>query len=420
MRLSTSQIFDAGTRGIRGNQYDLFRLQNQLSTGRRVLTPQDDPVAASQALIYSQSKGVYEQYLTNQGDAKSKLGLLETQLSSVGDVLDNVRERLVQAGNTTLSDADRKYIAKELEARFSELMGIANTQDGNGNYLFSGYQGSVRPFSVNSTGADYYGDEGQRLLQVGHSRQVPTNVSGAELFLAIPNGNGNFATATGGNTGGGFNQGTGIIDQGSVTNYGNWKSAVNAGNDDLEIRFAVAAGVTTYEIYGPGNTLLKAAQPFVEGQSIALGDDVPTDFGASVSISGAPANGDTFRIRASTGEDMFTTLRNAISTLSNGISSTGSTSTEYVNDLAGILQNVDQALENVNNLRSTVGTHLRELDSLTSSAEDVKFQYDVALSELQDLDYTKAITDLSRKQLQLEAAQISFKQTSQLSLFSIL
>lgn len=426
MRISTSQIFDFGAKGIGQNQYDLFKLQNQLSTGRKVLTPEDDPIASAQALVLSQSQQLAGQYIKNQDDAKGKLSVLEGNLVGVGDLLQSVRERLVQAGNTTLSNADRNYIAQELEARFSELMGLANTQDGAGNYLYSGYKSEVKPFAVAPGGAAYYGDEGLRMLQVDASRQLPTNLSGSEVFERIREGNGTFVTATSGNLGGGINQGSGVIDQGSVTNLSAWNAAVDAGYGDLEIRFSVAAGTTTYEIYDvSSNTSLSGApQTFTPGQSITLAKlTAPAqDFGASVVLSGAPANGDKFTVTQSANQSIFETLRSAVTLLNGGIGSVagGNSSTEFANDLAGVLQNIDQALENVNKSRSTVGSYLKEIDALANTNEDRQLQYATSLSELQDLDYTKAITDMSKKQLQLQAAQLSFKQTSQLSLFSIL
>ena len=136
-------------------------------------------------------------------------------------------------------------------------------------------------------------------------------------------------------------------------------------------------------------------------------------------LSGQPANGDTFTIVPSTNQSIFTTLRSAIDTLITGISG-AYTSTEYSNRLAESLGGIDQALENVNKVRAGIGSSLKELDSLTNSGEDMKLQYAASLSALQDLDYTQAITDISQKKMQLEAAQLAFKQISQLSLFSIL
>lgn len=425
MRVSTSQIFDSGARGIGKNQFDLYKLQNQLSTGRKVLTPEDDPIAAAQALVLTQSKGVSSQFLKNQDDAQGKLGIVESQLTSLGDLLQNVRERVVQAGSTTLSNPDRNFIAQELEARFSEMMGIANAQDGAGNYLFSGYQGAVRPFSANTAGAFYAGDDGERLLQVETSRQIPTNISGSDLFENVRNGNGTFVTSTGTVV----NQGTGVIDQGSVNNLSNWNSALsNTGlwtanhTGEMEVRFSVAAGVTSYSLYAVGNPVaVNGPNTFTPGQSISLVNGVD-DLGVSVTIEGAPANGDSFLVKPSTNQSIFTTLRSTIAMLTQGIGSlaSGNGSTEFVNDLAGNLMNIDQALENVSKMRATVGSHLKEIDALANAGEDMQLQFASSLSLLQDLDYTKAITEMSNKKLQLEAAQLSFKQTSQLSLFSIL
>ena len=132
MRISTSQIYDAGALNIQRNQSALYKLQNQLSTGRRVLTPEDDPVAAAQALIVTQSQAVNAQQVENQGNASSQLGLVDSQLSSLTDLLQNVRERVVQAGSTgTLNDSDRRMIATELESRLGEMLGLANSQNGS-------------------------------------------------------------------------------------------------------------------------------------------------------------------------------------------------------------------------------------------------------------------------------------------------
>ena len=152
MRISTNQIYDAGALGIQRNQSALYKLQNQLSSGRRVLTPEDDPVAAAQALIVTQTRDVNAQHIKNQGNASGQLGLLDNQLSSLTDLLQNVRERVIQAGNTgTLTNSDRQTIATELESRLGEMLGIANSRNGSGDYLFSGYQGATLPFAIDAS-----------------------------------------------------------------------------------------------------------------------------------------------------------------------------------------------------------------------------------------------------------------------------
>ena len=435
MRISTAQIFDSGTRGIGRNQSDLYRLQNQMSSGRKMLTPSDDPVASSQALILTQSKEVSAQFLRNQDTAKGQLGVVDAQLTALDDLMQNVRDKIIQAGNTTLSNADRGFIAQDLEASFSQLMGIANAQDGTGSFLFSGYQGSVKPFSVSDTGADYAGDDGQRLVQVDASRQMATSIPGSELFEKVRNGNGTFVTSNGGSVLGGINRGSAIIDKGSVNNQALWNQAINSpGFSDISIRFFVDAGVTSYRLYDDvGSEISTTAAtpapglPFPPPNGvIAINKTTTTplpaqDFGVSVVVQGSPSDGDRFVISPSTDQSIFTTLRNTINTLSQGIStSAGTTSTEYSNNLSANLVNIDQAMGSILDVRTTIGSRLNEIESLSDSAADLQLQYATSLSALQDLDYAKAISEMAQKQLQLEAAQLSFKQISQLSLFSIL
>lgn len=432
MRISTAQIYNAGNRGISGNQVDLFKLQNQMSTGRRMLTPSDDPVASAQALVLTQSKEVSAQYLRNQDEAQNRLGMLEGQISAVGELMQYVRETVVKAGNATLNNVDRGFIAKDLEGRFSELIGMANAQDGTGSYLFSGYQGAVRPFDVTVAGANYAGDEGQRLAQVEASRQISTSVSGGALF---GRGNGAFVTESG------SNQGSASIDKGSLDSLNAWKQGVSAAGlwyvdntdpanpvnhaGEIEIRFVDVAGVINYELTALDSitgleSVIDGPTVFTSGQPIPLVNG-GTDLGASVTISGAPAVGDTFSVNPSTEQNVFTTLRNTINMLTEGISSAaGATSTDYANKLAANLVSIDKAMENILNVHTSVGTRLNELDSLANAGADLQLQYESSLSTLQDLDYAKAISDMAQKQMQLEAAQLSFKQISQLSLFSIL
>lgn len=441
MRLSTNQIFDTGSLGVTRNQGDLFKLQNQMSTGRRVLTPQDDPVAAAQALVVTQTKSMNEQFIENQGNAESQLRAVDGQLGALTELLQNVRERAVQAGNGVLTPADKQYIASELQARLDELVGLGNSTDGTGEYLFSGFQGGNRPFSIDGTTGDigYYGDSGLRMLQVEPRRQMGTNIPGDELFMRVKTGNGTFQTATGGNfvTPGTVNQGTAKMDGGSVSDVNQWRNAMTtvpwsnpANSGDLRVVFSVTGATTTYQIYdnsvpGAPVPLLAAPAAFTPGQAIPLQKTTAVapgtvNFGASVTVEGTPADGDSFVLSQSTNQSMFDTLQNLITALKTPVAGTTYTSTEYYNTVGRELLNIDRAIDNVVSTRAVVGTRLKDLDALGEVGADNKLQYESRLSGLQDLDYAKAISDFMRKQMQLEAAQKSFAQSSQLSLFNML
>ena len=437
MRISTSQIYDSGVRGILNNQSSLYKLQDHISAERRVLTPEDDPVAAAQALVVTQSQMVNAQHADNQKTATGQLGLVDSQLNALKTLIDNVRERVIQAGNTaTLTNTDRKTIATELESRLSELVGIANSQNGAGDYLFSGYRGATLPFAVDATTSayGYYGDDGERLLQVSASRQMAISVAGSDLFMAPRNGNGSFVTATGGSGAGVVNQGSGLIDSGSVLDPQQWQNSLNsfawldATHPGLQIKFTSA---TTYQIFDVADTaqatpLLLADGAFTPGVAIPLVTTTPAaNFGSQVVIQGQPKAGDTFTIEPSSSQSLFQTMQNLIKTLGTPIVNSGSASglssypaTEFSNALSAQLANLDQASSNVSRIQSIVGTSMNELDSLASTSSDLDIQYQSTLKDLVGLDYVKALSEYTRQQVNLEAAQKSFVQISGLSLFN--
>lgn len=201
MRISTSQIFYSGTSNIINGQGDLYKTQNQLSTGRKILSPRDNPVDATLALLTTQSKEVNSAFLKNQGTAADRLGYIDTQLGAVSDLLQNVIERSVQGGNSSYSTQQKQAIAEELKRNFESLVDIANTKDGAGEYVFSGNRTNIKPFNVDGTGGNYSlagtsvvsyaGDDGRRMLQVESSQTVATTESGQEVFMRVMDANGN-------------------------------------------------------------------------------------------------------------------------------------------------------------------------------------------------------------------------------------
>lgn len=428
MRVSTGMIFNAGVASIQKQTASLLHTQQQVSTGRRILTPADDPVAAARALEVEQAKNTNALYLTNQKAAGEILGLEEGRLIAVGDLIRNVRTLAVQGGGGALTDTDRRSIATELRQRFDELLGLANATDGSGQHLFSGYMGDTMPFSGSvATGVAYAGDEGRRLLQVSASRQIAVSDSGSDVFMRIRNGNGSFTTSVAAGNGG-----SGIIDAGTVTDPVLWNAAGNS--KDFTLRFAVDGSVTppatTYDIVdnASGNSLLTGAAPgaapyprvFTPGQAIVLksqGAEPAFDYGAQLVISGNPADGDAFDVDASTGQSLFATLGNLIAALEAGTAA-GNGNTLLANRIGFALTNLDQAEENLLRVRAGIGSRMNEIDALAGAGEDQNLNYAQTLSRLRDLDYAAAISQLTQEQGYLEAAQKSFLRVTDLSLFN--
>lgn len=452
MRVSTAQIFSSGSLNINRNQADLFKLQTQLSTGRRVLAPEDDPVAAAQALLTSQSKQVNSQYLENQENARTQLSFAEGQLGGLTELLQNIRERVVQLGNPSLSDRERAFIADEMKSQFEHLTQIGNAQNGEGLYLFSGFQGGTKPFAVSGAlnpalpadagnpAVTYSGDQGERLLQVEAARQMGVTLSGADVFLNIKNGNGTFNVAADA-----ANTGTGLADAGAVTNLANWNSST-VQPQNFAIVFGVDSGATPALRYNIVNAAtddsLFAAPPavinpladpptgpgwqaFTPGQAISFtglnAAYAPSgNLGVQVVISGTPSAGDKFAVQASDNQSLFDTVKNLISIAETPIPTGAAGNTAFTNRLGQQLAALDAGLDNVLRNRATVGARLAELEALNNVAQDFDVQYSERLSNLQDLDFAQAISNFTRQQTQLEAAQRAFAQVSQLSLFNFL
>ena len=402
MRISTNTIYETGTNLMLQQQDTLIKTQQQLSTGRRILTPSDDPIASAQVLNITQSASINKQYSVNRDSASSSLGLEDNVLKQVTSLLQDVHESAVYAGNASLSDADKKTLAMELRGRLESLVGLANATDEKGQFLFSGYQTNTKPFVLTGLNVQYMGDQGQRLIQVGPTRQLAVSDSGTDVFDRIKNGNGVFATAADSS-----NTGTGVINVGSVI------TPASLTGDDYEINFTVAAGVTTYDIV---NTT--TGSPVSSANAYTSNTTISFD-GMQLNIKGDPANGDKFTVSPSNNQSIFETVGNLIEALETPPSGS-SAATQLENSLNSALKNINNSLEHVLAQRSTIGSRLQEIDTLESVGGDQDIQFEDMLGQLQHVDFAKAISDLQRQQLYLQAAQQSYIRVSGLSLFNYL
>lgn len=398
MRISSNTIFDSNVAALNQQQTRLLHTQQQIASGRRLLTASDDPVAATRALEISQADATNTQYASNRDSARHTLSLAESTLQAVTSLILDARDATIAAGNGSLDSSGRKAIATDMTAKLQELTGLANSTDGLGNYLFAGFQSRTKPFVDTTTGMGFFGDDGQNLVQVASNRQMATSDSGADVFMRIKNGNGTFATQAAA-----ANTGTGVISSGSVTN----PAALVAGNS-YTVSFSVAAGVTSYTVTGAPTALAPpmAGIPYVSGQAISFD-------GMQIDIKGVPANGDSFTVAPSANESVFKTISDLITALNAPV-----VGANLTNSLGHGLHQLDNALNNVLTTRATLGLRLNELDALQIAGENMGLQFKQTLSKLQDTDYNKAISDLTQQNMSLQAAQKSFVKATDLSLFN--
>lgn len=404
MRISTSMIYDMGSGKIADLQAAMLKTQQQISTGRRVLTPADDPIAAASAIGINQAISMNEQFATNRQNAKGALAQEESILQSMTSLLQSVKDAVVGAGNASMSDDQRRLYLAQLNSNYDELLGLANTRNANGEYIFAGFSTSTQPFSKSATGATYAGDQGQRMLQVASDRQLATSDSGTKIFESTLTGNGRFTTSAGtGNTGGG------VIGIGSVVDT----TQLNGSTYTLTFSIDPVTEETTYlvtEVPAPGTPA--TPQPFVSGEPIVIN-------GMQVVIDGNPADGDTFGIAPSTAQSIFTTIADLIGAL--GEPMTGEANqARLTNSLAAINNHIDRTLDTVSSVRSSIGARLNEIDNLDSVGSDLAIQYADTLKTLVEIDPIEAYSLFTQQQYTLEAAQQSFIKITGLSLFNLL
>ena len=196
MRVSTSQIYNIADIGMRDAQSAVNKTSEQISTGKRVLSPADDPVAAVTILRLTQNLGRLEQYEKNIDAAENSLDQEEVALEAVVNVIQRIKELTVQAGNTgTLNASNYKALAAEVDTRIEELLNLQNSRNASGQYMFVGHQGGEAPFVDEGQGNfTYQGDEGQLNIQLSESVTIPVSDSGKRLFVDVPSGHNTFNT----------------------------------------------------------------------------------------------------------------------------------------------------------------------------------------------------------------------------------
>jgi flagellar hook-associated protein 3 FlgL len=403
MRISTNTIYESGGARISDLQVGLNRTQQQIASGRRILNPSDDPIGSARALAITQTDAVNDQLAVNRKNATNTLSIAEDTLSSVTNVLHNVKTLVVSAGSGVLTDQERGYIANELQGSLDQLFGFANATDGTDAYLFSGFSSTTAPYTKTQGGAQYNGDQGGRFLQVDTSRQIPISDIGSAIF-------GNIRTSIGQ-----FNirPNPSNVGQTVATAAINVPTTANLTGNNYEVAFDntganfTVTNKTTGVVVVPSTAYTSPQTVTVDGMDITL-----------TNTPGAPGPGDKFSIQPGN-QNIFETITDLINTLK---TPTGNVQRrlELTADLSQANFNIDKSLSNVLLARTGLGTSLKELENLNSAGESMGLIYKQELSALQDLDYAKAITELNQNQVVLQAAQQSFVKTSSLSLFNYL
>jgi flagellar hook-associated protein 3 FlgL len=396
MRVTESLSQTQFLASINSLESSINQTQNQISSGQQFTTASQNPTAAGSVNNYTQALAQSQQYGANATSAQTNLNTEDNALSQVQTQLQALRTLALEANSGTLTNSNLSAIATQAVQIQNSLLALANTQNGNGEYIFGGFAAQTQPFTLSATGATYNGDQGQRQVQIAAGQTVADGDNGDTVFNQIKTGNGTFTVAA--NAG---NTGSGIVGATTVSN----PAAYDGGTYSITF---TAPG--TYQVT-EGATAV-ATGSYTDGSTIAFN-------GVQVTLSGQPATGDSFSLAPSTNQSLFTTVQNLVSALQAGVTSAAS-STGLNNSINTAINNIDQALSQSSNVRATIGGRLNSITTQQSVATSQQTQLQQSISTLQGLDFASAITTLDQQNTTLSAALQAFSLTQGLSLFKFL
>ncbi|RQR83383.1 MULTISPECIES: flagellar hook-associated protein FlgL [unclassified Burkholderia] len=407
MRISTTQFYQLNVGQMNDQQAQLAQLYQQISSGVSLSTPADNPLGAAQAVQLSMTSATLSQYAANQSTALASLQAEDQALQSVGNVLGSVQSLIVRAGDGSLADNNRAALAAQLEGYRDQLVSLANSTDGAGNYLFAGYQNSTAPFTKDAAGSiSYVGDTGTRTVQIDDSRSVPQGDSGLSVFMSVQAlGNSPVQAA------GAANTGTATIGNVTVTD----PSAATNGHQ-FTITFGGTAAAPTYTV--TDNSISPPtpgpAQAYTSGTAIALGN------GMKVAVSGTPSPTDTFSVTPApqaSGVDVFSTLDSMITALKTPISGNPTATAALSNTLSTAATKIGNSMRNVTTVLASVGGREQEVKAMQTVNQTAALQTTSNLSDLTSANMVTTISQYLQVQNALSGAQKAYAQLQNMSLF---
>jgi flagellar hook-associated protein 3 FlgL len=396
MRISSSQIFDQGLTAMLNKQTELSQTQLQVSTGKRILSPSDDPAGSVQILNLQRQFSLSEQYVENANKAKNKLEVEEGVMQSATTMLQRVRELAIQGVSDTNDANQRKAIAAEINQLNEQLLLLSKSRDANGDYLFSGFQTNTPPYAT--INGSYQGDEGQRSMKVGEGVTIETNDPGDAVFEAR-----HVSTVTT-KVAGSADSAIAISDSSAVELSSPITFTYNAG-------IAPSGG---YDVNGGVATIPYTAAEAGLGVNLnALNSSLPD---ITITLSGTPSATDSFTLATTVStQPMFDTIDQFVKALE--ADQVGFNNGPNNGDF---LTNIDASMDGILSTQAKIGARINSIEQQQSINEGLSFNNERLLSEIRDLDYAEAVSRLSLQMTGLQAAQQTFTRVQGLSLFNYL
>jgi len=404
MRVSTSQFYLQSSQAMSQQSANVNDQMAHLSSGKRILTAKDDAVQYGTLAGYKDDLANIEKYKRNINQAESHNNLQEVAFSDAENILNSIKEQMLQANNGAMSDEDLQAIAKQTRNSLDQLLDLANTQNENGDYIFSGYQTQQQPFSQQVDGSvSYSGDSGIQELQIAKNIKIPTNQAGDAAFMKVDNAIGDFIASyptAPANTSGV------ALESANVTDRNTYNGITIPHN----YTFNFGPGATELNVLDNGGVNIYNTTTYAAGQNIPL----PT--GIDVTLSGNPLPTESFTMGEQEEVSIFKTINDAIAWMEQGSVTTGSE--QHQVDYNTMLNQMNSAMSHVTSRRVDSGVRLQVLESQKNRHLDTELAVSSNKGKIEDLDFAKAISEFEQAKIALQASQQAFSKVQGLSLFN--
>jgi flagellar hook-associated protein 3 FlgL len=400
MRVSTAQFYLQSSNQMTNKSADVNERMAYLSSGKRVLTAKDDAVSFSSLAGYKDDLANIQKYKRNIDRAESHNNSQEITFKNAEQILEKIKQDMLLANNGRMSSEDLQVLADQVKNSFSELLDIGNSKNENGDYIFSGYQTELKPFSQQSDGTvDYQGDSGVNELQVAKNIKIATNQTGDASFMNVANAIGDFTANYTTNTSGV------ALESANVTNRGVYNTSPLP--HDYTFSFDAVSGDLT--VTDSATNVVVPTAPYVAGQTVSFD-------GIDVKLSGNPLPGDSFVMSEKEEVSIFETINNAVKWMEKGTVSTGQE--QHQVDYNTILNQLNSAMSHITSRRVDSGIRLQVLESQKDRHLDTELAITSSKGRIEDLDFAKAISEFEQAKIALQASQQAFSKVQGLTLFN--
>lgn len=410
-RLGTANMYDGALRNLAARQRALADLQQNLTSGRRVLRASDDPVAAAQAERALNRIARIQCEQRTLSSARNAVTQGEAALGDAVELVQNFRALVVGAGNASLKPQDRATIAQQLQGLREQLLEVVNRQDSNGMPLLGALGSAQLPFQARPQGAPGERFAGQPGQGASNGVGIAATLDGHAALMFEPQRDGVYTAGVS-----------------AIPNHRQLTTSVVrttdprlVTGDDYRIVFsAVGPGATpgtSSASYTVTNTTTGAVLPPVVVPDYP--SNAPTSFfvaqvpGLDLTVTGNPANRDTITLRPSAG--LLDTLARAVSDIRSAPN--GNAAIQAVGQALG---NIDTGLERLHNSRGYAGELLNRAERIASDLEKRSIALEAERARAQDLDMLEGISNFQNQQLGQEAALKSYAKVQRLSLLDFI